>query len=103
MDTLKSLVSEDKFYRELCFFVHEFKGSKRNIFILNDRGKNNYKFGNIKYYEKLNRVHMYIYNDYIKLGYETAGRSWDDKLKSNLTLEAKIIRVLDIWKSSYSN
>ena len=103
MEILKSLVSEDKFYRELYFFFFLLKGDKKNIAILTDKEKSNYKFGNIKYYEELNRVNIYIYNDYIELVYEAVGRKWSDHLISNLTLEEKIIRALDIWKTYYSN
>ena len=103
MKDLICILLEDSLYRELFFHVQVFDYSKKRL-CPNKKSKD-YFFGNKRFHNELDKVHITIYNDYIELHHPIEGRSHEGDLTPNntLSLEQKIIAALDYWQTYFNN
>ena len=106
METLKNLIMKDNVYNQMLFSVHEVQSTKERQFSGYKIDKNDYSFGNIKYHEELDRVHITLYDDCVEIFCEMEARvSHERKLdtRKRYTSEEKIISALDCWRCSFWN
>lgn len=103
MKDLICILLEDSLYRELFFHVQVFDYSKKRP-CPNKKSKD-YFFGNKRFHNELDKVHITIYNDYVELHHPIEGRSHERDLTPNntLSLEQKIIAALDYWQTYFNN
>lgn len=105
MKTLKNLIMENKLYNQMLFSVREVRSTKARQFSEQGVEKKNYCFGNIKYHEELDIVHITIYDDLVEIWCEKEAREKIKReldIKERFTLEEKIILALNCWKGYYS-
>mgnify|MGYP005755374155 FL=1 len=103
MQKLIYILSNTSLYRELFFHVQVFDYNNRRP-CPNKKSKN-FSFGNKRFHNELDKVHITIYNDYVELWHPIEGRSHARELSPNrtLSLEQKIIAALDCWQTYYKN
>lgn len=103
MQDLKYILYSTSLYLELFFHVQVFDYNKRRP-CPNKKSKN-FSFGNKRFHNELDKVHITIYNDYVELWHPIEGRSHERELSPNrtLSLEQKIITALDCWQTYYKN
>ena len=105
MKTLKNLIMENKLYNQMLFSVREVRGTKARPFSEQGVEKKDYCFGNIKYHEELDIVHITIYDNLVEIWCEKEAREKIKReldIKERFTLEEKIILALNCWKGYYS-
>lgn len=103
MKDLIYILSKKPLYCELFFHVQVFDYSKKRP-CPNKKSKD-YFFGNKRFHNELDKVHITIYNDYVELHHPIEGRSHKRDLTPNntLSLEQKIIAALDYWQTYFNN
>ena len=103
MKDLIYILSKKPLYCELFFHVQVFDYSKKRP-CPNKKSKD-YFFGNKRFHNELDKVHITIYNDYVELHHPIEGRSHERELSPNrtLSLEQIIIAALDCWQTYYKN
>lgn len=105
MKELIEKIKKDKLYKELCFNVQEFCCKRADRFRGCIKHANRYCFGNKKYHEDLDLVHITIYDDCVELLHENEGRSYEYDLDNKVkhTLEQKIFFTLGCWQNIYKS
>lgn len=103
MQDLKYILYSTPLYLELFFDVQVFDYDKKRP-CPNKKSKD-LSFGNKRFHNELDKVHITIYNDYVELWHPIEGRSHERELSPNrtLSLEQKIIAALDCWQTYYKN
>lgn len=104
MQDLKYILYSTPLYLELFFNVQVFDYDKKRP-CPNKKSKD-LSFGNKRFHNEMDKVHITIYNDYVELWHPIEGRSphgRDLPLNSPLSLEQKIIDALDCWQTYYNN
>lgn len=103
MQDLKYILYSTPLYLELFFDVQVFDYDKKRP-CPNKKSKD-LSFGNKRFHNKMDKVHITIYNDYVELWHPIEGRSHERELSPNidLSLEQKIITALDCWQTYYNN
>lgn len=104
MEILKKLIMENKLYSQMLFTVCEIRSTKKEEYLGYKKEKRYYCFGNIKYHEELDKVHITIYDDYVQISCNKEIHDrYEQKLDigKNFTLEQKIILALDCWSGYY--
>lgn len=87
MKTLKNLIMENKLYNQMLFSVREVRSTKARQFSEQGVEKKNYCFGNIKYHEELDIVHITIYDDLVEIWCEKEAR---EKIKRELDIKERL-------------
>jgi hypothetical protein len=105
MNSLIDIISEDKQYQQLVFNVTVYSFQKNryghNVALQKPQ---RFSFGNMKYHEGLKRVDITVYQDYVELFDNAAGRSFEKKIdRVDMEIESKIIYALDHWRCYYTN
>ena len=105
MATLIEIIRSDTLYRQMLFNVYEVNSTKDREFTGYKKETKSYSFGNIKYHEKVDRVSIRTYDDYVALACEKEGISHTQKLDARIshTSEGKILAALDCWRGYYLN
>lgn len=103
MQDLKYILYSTPLYLELFFDVQVFDYDKKRP-CPNKKSKD-LSFGNKRFHNEMDKVHITIYNDYVELWHPIEGRSHERELSPNidLSLEQKIITALDCWQTYYKN
>lgn len=105
MDSLINIIRGDSQYQQLVFNVTVYSFQKKvygNYIALQKPQR--FSFGNMKYHEELGKADVTVYQDYVELLDNAAGRRIEKKLdRADLTTESKIIDVLDYWRCYYTN
>lgn len=103
MQDLKYILYSTPLYLELFFDVQVFDYDKKRP-CPNKKSKD-LSFGNKRFHNEMDKVHITIYNDYVELWHPIEGRSHERALSPNrtLSLEQKIIAALDCWQTYYKN
>ena len=103
MQDLKYILYSTPLYLELFFDVQVFDYDKKRP-CPNKKSKD-LSFGNKRFHNEMDKVHITIYNDYVDLWHPIEGRSHERELSPNrtLSLEQKIIAALDCWQTYYKN
>ena len=103
MQDLKYILYSTPLYLELFFDVQVFDYDKKRP-CPNKKSKD-LSFGNKRFHNEMDKVHITIYNDYVDLWHPIEGRSHERELSPNrtLSLEQIIIAALDCWQTYYKN
>lgn len=103
MQDLKYILYSTPLYLELFFDVQVFDYDKKRP-CPNEKSKD-FSFGNKRFHNEMDKVHITIYNDYVELWHPIEGRSHERELSPNrtLSLEPKIIAALDCRQTYYKN
>lgn len=103
MQDLKYILNSTPLYLELFFYVQVFDYDKKRP-CPNKKSKN-FSFGNKRFHNELDKVHITIYNDYVELWHPIEERSHERELSPNnaLSIEQKIIAALDCWQTYYKS
>lgn len=102
MKDLMYILFNSSLYHELYFHIQVFDYNKNRP---RPNKNKDFSFGNKRFHNGLDIVHITIYNDYVELWHPIEGRSHERELSLNntLSLEQKIIAALDCWQTYFNN
>lgn len=112
---LKKRIAEDNNYSQYVFNVEILESKKEDQYRGCSKTCREYVFGNVKYFESLDRVSLKIYDDEIELWHRRAGRNisktvdWRHLAKHTYDAhgasndESKILRALYEWIGYYAD